>query len=140
MFEFMRKHWRDFKEDEPGRRFRDRYDRNQERDRGRFDVGRLVNLTVGPVLVIFSVFFGWAPGPGLLTLFIGLGMISSEFRPAAVFLDWAEVEVRKLWRMCEAVWASSWPGERVLIVLALVACVVALVSGVDYLIFGGRLI
>ena len=86
-------------------------------------------------MVIFSVFFGWAPGPGLLTLFIGLGMISSEFRPAATFLDWAEVEVRRLWRICEAVWASSSPGERVLILLALAACVAALVIGVYYLFF-----
>jgi uncharacterized protein (TIGR02611 family) len=135
MFAYVRKHWREFKEDEPGRRFRDRYDRNQERERGRFDVGRLVNLTVGPVLVIFSVFFGWAPGPGMLTLFIGLGMISSEFRPAATSLDWAEIEVRRLWRICEVVWASSTPGERVLILLALVACVIALVSAVYYLFF-----
>lgn len=135
MFERMRKHWREFKDDKPGRRFRVRYDRNQERERGRFDVWRLVNLTVGPVLVIFSVFFGWAPGPGMLTLFIGLGMISSEFRPAAHFLDWAEIEVRKLWRVAEAVWSASSPGERVLILLALVAFVVALVYGVYYLFF-----
>ena len=135
MFEHTRKQWREFKEDEPGRRFRDRYDRNQKRERGRFDGGRLVNLTVGPVLVIFSVFFGWAPGPGMLTLFIGLGMVSSEFRPAATFLDWAEVEARRLWRISQAVWADSSPGERVLILLALVACVVALVNGVYYLFF-----
>ncbi len=131
----MRKHWREFQEDEPGRRFRDRYDRNQEKDRGRFDVGRLVNLTVGPVLVIVSVFFGWAPGPGMLTLFIGLGMVANEFRPAARFLDWGEVEVRRLWRVAEAVWSASSPGERGLIVLALTACVVAVVYGVYYLFF-----
>ena len=140
MFDRMRKNWREFQDDEPGQRFRDRYDRNQQRERGRFDTGRLVNLTVGPVLVIFSVFFGWAPGPGMLTLVIGLSMVASEFRPAALFLDWSEVELRRLWRFIQAVWAVSSPGERVLILLALVASVVALAYAVYYLIVGDRMI
>ena len=140
MFEQARKHWRQFKEDEPGRRFQDRYERNQREARGGFDVSRVFNVTVGLVLVIVSIVFGWAPGPGMLTLFIGLSMIASEFQPAAVFLDWAEVGLRKLWRISEVVWADASPGERVLILLALVACVVALASGVYYLIFEGQLI
>ena len=140
MLKQMGRNWREFHEDEPGRRFRDRYDRNQRKERGRFDAGRLFNLTVGPVLVIVSVFFGWAPGPGMLTLLIGLSMVASEFRPAAVFLDWAEVGLRRLWRICEAVWAASSPGERVLILLALVAAVVGSAYGVYVLIFGGQLI
>lgn len=135
MFDRMGKYWEEFKEDTPGRRFLDRYDRNQQRAKGRFDIRRLLNVVVGSLLVLFSVFFGWAPGPGMLTLFIGLGMVSSEFRPVAVFLDWAEIKIRKLWRICESVWARSSPGERGLIVLGLVACVVALVSAIFFLVF-----
>lgn len=133
MFGRMQYYWEQFKEDVPGRRFQDRYWRNQERARGRFDIRRLLNLAAGILLVMVSVFFGWAPGPGMLTLFIGLGMISGEFQPAAIFLDWAEVRLRKLWRVCEAVWAEASTGERALIVLALGAVVVGLISVVFYL-------
>lgn len=135
MLEQLRKHWRQFKEDEPGQRFRDRYERNQQEARGWFDIRRLTNVVVGSLLVIVSVFFGWAPGPGMLTLFIGLGMVAGEFRPAALFLDWAEVRIRKLWRIAETIWAGSSPGERALIVLVIVACVVALVYGAYSLFF-----
>ena len=125
MFEQMSKNWREFQEDKPGQRFRDRYDRNQQRERGRFDAGRLVNLTVGPVLVIFSVFFGWAPGPGMLTLLIGLSMVASEFRPAAVFLDWAEVELRRLAHFVAVLWRASVAGKA-LIIMTIVVCGAAL--------------
>lgn len=133
MLKQSRKYWEEFKEDEPGRRFQDRYERNQQRAKGWFDIRRIANLLVGTVLVVVSVFFGWAPGPGMLTLFIGLGMIASEFRPAAVFLDWFELRVRDLWEIARPIWNEASPGERALIVLALAACVVALVSFVFYL-------
>jgi hypothetical protein len=129
----MGKYWEEFKEDEPGRRFLDRYDRNQLRAKGRFDVRRLLNVIAGTLLVLVSVFFGWAPGPGMLTLAIGLGMISSEFRPVAVFLDWLELRLRELWWIVRPIWDNASPGERALIVLALAACVAALVSLVFYL-------
>ncbi len=133
MIGWVRKHWEQFKEDEPGRRFQDSYRRNRQNSSSRFNAGRILNIVAGLLLVIVSLFFGWAPGPGLLTFFIGLGMIAGEFRPAAVFLDWAEVRLRKLWRIARAIWASAPPGERALIVLAAAAGVVGLVNTLFYL-------
>ena len=62
-----RESWWRFKASKPGHRFQGRYRRNQQRSRGRFDLRRFFNVVVGLVIVLVSIFFGWAPGPGWLT-------------------------------------------------------------------------
>ncbi|HSL01693.1 MAG TPA: hypothetical protein VK869_15255 [Rubrobacteraceae bacterium] len=42
----------------------------------------MINIALGSVLVVGSMFFGWAPGPGLLTFFLGLALISDELSPS----------------------------------------------------------
>jgi len=73
--------------------------------------------------VIFSVFFGWAPGPGTLTLVIGLSMLGSEFLTVARFLDWAEVRLRKVAHFVEDVWRSSSVGKALIVLVALILVV-----------------
>ena len=131
-----KKNWEDFKESEPGKRFMERYRRRQERQRGWTDPSRLFNVIVGTVLVVGSAFFGWAPGPGMLTFVIGLGMIAGEFYFAARFLDWAEIWTRKFWQFVTKVWHSSVAGKT-LIVAATLALISATVYIVYYLFFGG---
>jgi hypothetical protein len=122
--------WRLFTSSKPGDRFQVRYYYHRQSRHGRSSLSRIFNIVVGSALVIFSVFFGWAPGPGILTLVIGLSMLGSEFLVVARFLDWAEVRLRKLAKWARNVWKSAPPAGKALIVLAIVACVAALGYGV----------
>jgi hypothetical protein len=86
--------------------------------------------------VIFSAFFGWAPGPGLLTFVIGLGMIGGEFLTIARFLDWSEVRLRKLAHLVGVVWRSSTIGKILIVLLAMIL-VVAFGYVIYSVFFGG---
>ncbi len=79
---------------------------------------------------------GVLPGPGTLTVFLGLGMIAGEFRPVARLLDWAEVRVRKLGRRVKDTWRSSAAGKA-LVASAAAICVAALLYVAYLLLFGG---
>ena len=83
--------WRRFGASDPGHRFRDRYRYQQERERGWRDPRRLFFVVGGLAIALVSLAFGVLPGPGTLTFFVGLAMISGEFYPVARLLDWAEV-------------------------------------------------
>ena len=128
--------WREFQESDPGSRFEEYYRRRQESGYSWFSPRRLFNVVVGLLLVVVSTFFGWAPGPGMLTFVIGLGMIAGEFRFAARFLDWAEVWLRKFWQFVTEVWHSSILGKA-----AILVCTPSLVATFGYtvyrLFFGG---
>jgi hypothetical protein len=140
MIENAKRHWHQFKESKPGYRFQERYYRHRQSGHGRFGFRRILNIVIGSVLVIVSAFFGWAPGPGLITFFLGLGMVAGELLFVARFLDWTEVRVRKLAHPAVDVWKRSSPVVKALIVLAVLACVAALGYGVYYLIFNSQLL
>ena len=115
--------WRLFINTRPGDRFQVRYYRRQQSAPGRLSM--IFNLVAGSVLVIFSTFFGWAPGPGLLTFFLGLALIGGEFLPVARFLDWAEVRLRKLAHFAAILWRASVAGKA-LILMTILLCAAAL--------------
>jgi hypothetical protein len=122
--------WRLFTSSNPGDRFQVRYYYHRQSRHGRSSLSRIFNIVVGSVLVIFSVFFGWAPGPGTLTLVIGLSMLGSEFLVVARFLDWAEVRLRKLAHFVGVVWRSSTIGKALIVLVA-----VTLVAAFGYVIY-----
>ncbi len=107
LIENVRGDWLRFKEAAPGRRFQERYRRRREKGHGWLDPRRLLNVVAGLGLVVFSTFFGWAPGPGMLTFFIGLGMVAGELQPAARLLDRGEVRARHLGRRLRGVWRMA---------------------------------
>ena len=126
--------WQLFKNTKPGDRFQVRYYRRQQSAPGRLST--IFNIVVGSILVIFSAFFGWAPGPGLLTFFIGLALIGGEFLTIARFLDWSEVKLRKLAHLVGVVWRSSTTGK-VVVVLVVLILVVAFGYVIYSVLFGG---
>ena len=127
--------WRHFKKSKPGDRFQVRYYYRKQSGSGR--LSRIFNIVVGSALAIVSAFFGWAPGPGLVTLVIGLALVGGEFLTVARFLDWSEVRLRMLARLTRKVWASATTVGRALIVALILLCAAALVSGAYSLLFGG---
>jgi len=123
--------WLYFQKSKPGDRFQVRYYRRQQSAPGRLST--IFNIVVGSSLVLFSTFFGWAPGPGLLTFVIGLMMIGGEFLVIARFLDWGELKLRVLAHFVGVVWRSSIFGKA--LVVAVVLIVVAAFGYVVYSVF-----
>ena len=137
MIESMRDNWRRFKAGKPGHRFQDRYRRRQRASQGKFDLRRISYIAGGIALALASLILGWAPGLGTVTFVIGLAMVAGELWPAARLLDWTEVKLRELARLARRIWITSTPGEKALIVLAILACIVAVGYGAYRLLFGG---
>ena len=128
--------WRLFGASDPGHRFRDRYRRQQESEHGWRDPRRLFFVVGGLAIAIASLVLGVLPGPGTLTFFVGLAMISGEFYPVARLLDWAELRARELGRWIGGVWRSSAAGKA--LVASAAAILVAAILYVAYrLLFGG---
>jgi hypothetical protein len=92
--------WRIFASGRPGLRFRERYRLRQSRARGRSRLhpARLLHLTGGAALVVFSASLGWLPVLGWGTAFLGLALIAGEFYPIARLMDRLEASARILFR------------------------------------------
>ena len=123
--------WRRFKGSKPGDRFQDRYRRRQKSEHGWRDPSRLFYVVGGLVLTVGSLLFGVLPGPGMLTFFLGLGMIAGEFGPVARLLDWAEVWARVAAKRVRGIWRSSAWGK--ILVVSVGAILGATVLYVAYL-------
>ena len=118
MVERMIQHWREFKASKPGQRFKDRYRRRRRHEQGHI-VWRILLIALGAVIAVGSFVLAPLPGPGWATVFIGLMVLAGELLPAARFLDWLEVRLRKLWWFTRKVWKSSVLGKVAVVVVAL---------------------
>jgi uncharacterized protein (TIGR02611 family) len=137
MLEQMKQHWREFKESKPGHRFQDRYRRRQQTERGHI-VKRIFLIALGAVIAVGSLVLAPLPGPGWATVFIGLMILAGELLPAARFLDWLEVRLRKLWWFTRKVWGRSVLGKVAVIMVAVTLA--AAIAYVFYLLlFSGSL-
>ncbi|HYQ84813.1 MAG TPA: PGPGW domain-containing protein, partial [Rubrobacter sp.] len=91
-------------------------------------------ITLGAIIALGSLVLAPLPGPGWGTVFVGLMILAGELLPAARFLDWLEVWLRKLGRTVHEIWRSSvWGKIAVLLVSAL--CVAAVAYVVYLLLF-----
>jgi hypothetical protein len=120
--------WRLFREFEPGHRFQTRYSYHRKRrERGEASqYGRILNLVGGPALIVAGFAFLPTPGPSYIIIVIGLWMLAGEFLPLARLFDRAEVRLRELVRHTKAFWTRSPTAARVLIIMAIAACIAAL--------------
>ena len=105
MIKSLKGDWEEFKESEPGERFKDRYRRRQQ-EPGHI-VKRVVLVVLGSVLAVGSLLTAPLPGPGFATVFLGLAILAGELLPAARFLDWSEVRLRLLWQFVVDVWRTG---------------------------------
>ncbi len=137
MIDRMKQNWQQFKQSNPGHRFHDRYARRQHQEQGRWTIGKVFNVVLGLAIIAAGIFLIAAPGPGWITVFIGLGFIASEFAPVARLLDWAEVHGRAIVKWAKDSWEQASLAMKVLIVLLVAAGVAAVAYGAYTLIFGG---
>ncbi len=134
MIEQIEQHWREFRKSKPGQRFKDRY-RRRRRDEQSHIVWRIFLITLGAVIALGSLILAPLPGPGWATVFVGLMILAGEVLPAARFLDWLEVWLRKLGRLVHRVWQDS-VGGKIAVILA-GALGIAAVAYVVYLLLSG---
>lgn len=127
--------WQRFIHDKPGRRFQNRYERRQRRAKKSHIVVKVLYIILGIVVAVGSLVLAPLPGPGWGTVFVGLMILAGEVRLVAVFLDWLEVRLRRLWRLTLRLWWSG-PAGRAAIV-ATVLLVVAATLYILYLLFFG---
>jgi hypothetical protein len=129
--------WRRFfKESATGRRFRDRYHRRQQADRGRSTPRRVCYVALGVAIAMGSLLLAPLPGPGWGTFFVGLAMVGGEVLQVARLLDRAEVILKEALRGAKGVWDKSSPAVRALIALTISGCVVASVYGAYHVLPG----
>lgn len=137
MIRQIKQSWREFTESKPGERFKDRYRRRQQDERGHI-IWRIFLITLGAVIALGSLILAPLPGPGWATVFVGLMILAGEFLPAARSLDWLEVRLRKFWRFVEMVWRASAFGK-VAVILVAALCATAVVYLVYLVLFSGSL-
>ena len=126
--------WQRFKAGKLGHRFQDRYHHRQEAQG--HQMKRVLLIFLGAVLAVGSLFLAPLPGPGIATVFLGLAILAGELRPAARFLDWAEVRLMRFVRFVRGVWRASVLGK-ISVVLVSAICVAALLYVAYLLLFGG---
>ena len=91
----LREQWQQLRQDAPGERFRNHHRRRREaRGEG---WQRWLSYGLGIVLILAGVVMLVAPGPGLLGIALGLGVLAGELPMLAAGLDRAELWIRKRW-------------------------------------------
>ena len=98
---------------------------------------RVLLIFLGAVLAVGSLFLAPLPGPGFATVFLGLAILAGEVLPAARFLDWAEVRLRRFAGFVRELWRASVLGK-ISVVLVSAICVAALLYLAYLLLLGGR--
>ena len=102
-----------------GHRFQTRYHTCRfDRECGEaYRYGRIVNLSVGPLLVVAGFIFMPTPGPSFIIIVIGLWMVAGELLVMARLFDRMEVRLRKVATWVKYTWARSPNAVKVSVVL-----------------------
>lgn len=128
----IKKHWAQFKKYPPGERFERYYRARHETQQG--IIKKTLLISAGIVIMAAGVIFLAIPGPGLLVLLIGAGLIARESLFISRLFDRLEPRMWKLVRWCKAKWRSLPMGARILLI-AIVAVLAAAILLTAYRIF-----
>ena len=90
MFGKLKQHFHELKASPPGRRFQDLHERRAHRGKKR----KPLMVGFGIVLILAGALMLIAPGPGLLAIAVGIGIIAQELPAVARTLDALELRVR----------------------------------------------
>lgn len=97
MLRRIRQSWKELKHGQPGRRFRERYDRRRARP-GRKVLTKWAVISAGALAILAGIVLLPLPGPGLLVLAAGALLIAEESHSTARALDWLESKLRAFGR------------------------------------------
>lgn len=125
MLKSIKREWQLLRDTAPGRRFRERYRRT--RLGGPSFMARVARMVGGLAITAVGAFLIPAPGPGWLIVALGLGLIASDIRPLATFLDRSELRLRDVSERLSVWWVARSPMVRV--GLGALGALVAVLSG-----------
>ncbi|HEU0035474.1 MAG TPA: PGPGW domain-containing protein [Kofleriaceae bacterium] len=111
-------HWRAFRDDEPGQRFCNHFQRMRQQGSR---AGRIVRISLGLVLMTAGVVMLVAPGPGLLGILFGLGLLGGESEKIASTMDRVEPSAREHGDAYKQWWKQQTRVVQVFLGLAVVA-------------------
>jgi hypothetical protein len=114
VFREWKKDWKAFQKAPPGERFRRSYRDHKTESRL---WARVATVALGLGLIVVGAIMLVIPGPGLLAVGLGGALIAREFRWAATALDWAEVTLRKGFRLGMRFWKSASVAVRSVVVV-----------------------
>jgi hypothetical protein len=121
----FREHWRDLKRGRPGSRFVERYRRARQEDRQRGPWHRVALIAAGVVCLLIAAILTVIPGPAIPFYFLGGGLLATESRVIARFMDWAEVQLRKVIAWGKRRWRQLPKFGRVAVLVLGACCSVA---------------
>ncbi len=106
----------------PGRRFRDRQERRQHAT----FLSRVATIALGGLLVALGFAMMVLPGPGVISVFVGLGMFAGESRLIASWLDRLEVPLNRVYRVLRDRLGDGWLARVVALIVLLIGGAVTL--------------
>ena len=92
MFDYLRGQWRHFRDTPAGERFQKRYERRAARSGF---LRKVLLMAAGFVLIVLGIAMIVLPGPGLLAIVIGAGMLAEESLVAARVLDRIDLAISR---------------------------------------------
>lgn len=107
-----KRQWKEFAAERPGRRFRDRYERQAASGGARSWGRRVLYLGGGVVLLAIGAFFAVAPGPAVIFFALGGVMIANGSLTAARLLDRIDVWIAPALRWVQQRWHRLSPATR----------------------------
>ena len=113
----LKKRWRALSAGTPGRRFRDRYHRNQKNQQKNW-IGRIVRIVVAAVVLVGAAILTVIPGPAIPLFFLAGALIASDWLWMAKVMDRAEVFLRKIFKPIGKFWLHLPVYGRVLLAIA----------------------
>lgn len=118
----FREHWREFRRGRPGHRFQLRYERARKSARRTGALHRVLIVAFALGSFMLGALFAVIPGPALPFFFLGGGLLATESRPIARFMDWCEVECRKVVAWGKRRWRRLPTFARVAVIVTGVCC------------------
>lgn len=113
----FRDHWRELKHGRPGRRFQERYERARRDERRTGAAHRLAIFAAAGACLIVAGLLTLIPGPALPFYFLAGGLLATESRIVARFMDWSEMQVRSVVAWGKRRWRRLSGPARVLVVV-----------------------
>ena len=112
----LAKHWRSLTSGTPGRRFSDRYHRNQK-DKNRPWFGRILRFVLAAVIFAGALALTVIPGPATPLFFVAGALIATDWLWMAKVMDRVEVWLRKVFQPIARFWLKLPVYGRVLLAL-----------------------
>lgn len=122
------KHWHQLIAGTPGRRFRDRYYRNQRSEKTH-PLQRIGRWILALVAFAGALVLTVIPGPAIPLFFLAGALIASDWLWMAKTLDWVEVKARAIWKKLARIWHRLPRSAHVALVILGCCCSVALTYG-----------